>query len=209
MAAISSPATLLDTLATRDAASSSPAIRALTVVFFSVLTAAAAQFSAPLPFTQVPFTLQPMVVLLAGLTLGARLGCASQLLYLAAGAAGLPVFAASATLAPGILRLLGPTGGYLMAYPCAAFVVGALAERGLSRRYATSIVAMLAGLVIVYACGALWLGLFARVGTQSAAVGLTAALAAGVYPFALADVAKLFVAAAIVPGLWRLVGRPQ
>ena len=182
-------------------------IRIASVLFMTVLTAAAAQVSVPLPFTPVPFTLQPMVVLLAGLTLGSRLGPASQLLYLAAGIAGLPVFAASATLAPGVLRLLGPTGGYLLAYPLAAFVTGYLAERGLDRRYVTSVVAMLAGLVVIYASGALWLGLFARTLSGSTAVGFEAALLTGVYPFIIPDLIKLAGAAAVVPALWRLVGR--
>ena len=182
-------------------------VRAASVLFFTALTTAAAQISVPLPFTSVPFTLQPMVVLLGGLELGSRLGATSQLLYLAAGIAGLPVFAASPTLPPGALRLLGPTGGYLMAYPAAAFLVGYLAERGMDRRYLTSVLAMLAGLVVVYACGALWLGLFARTATGSAAVGLQSAFLSGVAPFVLADVTKLLLAAAIVPGLWRIVGR--
>jgi len=182
-------------------------IRFASVLFITVLTTAAAQISFPLPFTAVPFTLQPMIVLLGGLALGSRLGATSQVLYLAAGIAGLPVFAASATLPPGPLRLLGPTGGYLMAYPLAAFVVGYLAERGLDRRYVTSVVAMLVGLEIIYACGALWLGLFARTATGSAAVGVQSAVMTGVVPFVLADVMKLLVAAAIVPGLWRIVGR--
>ncbi len=100
----------------------------------------------PLPFTAVPFVLTPMVVLLAGAALGSRLGALSQMLYLAAGAAGLPVFAPSVTLPPGALRLLGPTGGYLLAYPVAAFVTGWLAERGWDRRYLSSAAAMLLGL---------------------------------------------------------------
>src|SRR5688572_9756646 len=157
--------TLVDTLASR--ADSSALIRAGAVLFVAALTAAAAQVSVPLPFTQVPFTFQPMVVLLGGLALGPRLGLASQILYLMAGIAGLPVFAASATLPPGALRLLGPTGGYLLAYPFAAFLTGYLAERGLDRRYLTSVLAMLAGLVVVYACGAAWLGMFARTETSA------------------------------------------
>ena len=149
-------ATLLNAVTTRvDDRGGEFAIRALSMLFITVLTAAAAQISFPLPFTQVPFTFQPMVVLVGGLVLGSRLGLASQMLYLAAGIAGLPVFAASATLPPGFLRLLGPTGGYLMAYPVAAFVVGALAERGFARRYASSVSAMLVGLVIIYAAGTL------------------------------------------------------
>jgi biotin transport system substrate-specific component len=197
--------TLVQTIAARR--DHTRAIRAASVLFITVLTIAAAQISVPLPFTAVPFTFQPMIVLLGGLALGSRLGATSQMLYLAAGIAGLPVFAASATLPPGALRLLGPTGGYLMSYPIAAFLVGYLAERGLDRRYVTSVMAMLAGLVVVYMCGALWLGLFARTGSGSAAIGLERAIATGVMPFVLADITKLLFAATVVPGLWRIVGR--
>lgn len=185
------------------------AIEVASVLFVTVLTAAAAQVSFPLPFTQVPLTFQPTVVLLGGLLLGARLGCASQVLYLMLGVAGLPVFAASVTLPPGPWRLLGPTGGYLMAYPVAAFVTGWLAQRGFDRRYLSSIVAMLAGLAILYASGTLWLAFFARTVTTHAAVGLQAALAAGVYPFVLPDLVKIAFAAASVPAAWRLIGAPE
>ncbi len=115
------------------------ALRAASVVFIAVLTAAAAQVSVSLPFTPVPLTLQPMVVLLGGAVLGSRLGFASQVAYLAAGIVGLPVFAASPLLPPGAARLLGPTGGFLMSYPVAAFVAGWLAQRGFDRHYLTSV----------------------------------------------------------------------
>jgi biotin transport system substrate-specific component len=197
-------ATLVDALASR--ADASPLIRLGAVLFVTALTAAAAQISAPLPFTQVPFTFQPMVVLLGGLALGPRLGLASQMLYLLAGIAGLPVFAASVTLPPGALRLLGPTGGYLMAYPIAALVTGYLAQRGFDRRYFTAVLAMLAGLLVIYACGATWLGVFARTGT-TAPIGLQTALVTGIYPFIAADVLKLLAAAGILPAFWRMFGR--
>jgi biotin transport system substrate-specific component len=171
------------------------------VAFVTVLTAIAAQISIPLPFTPVPFTFQPMVVLVGAMALGARLGMASQLVYLGLGIAGLPVFAASPALAPGVARLFGPTGGYLMAYPLAAFVAGSLAERGFDRRYLTSVVAMAAGLTIVFAGGVVWIGVF-----MPASRGWSAALAAGFYPFVLADLIKLFVAAALMPRLWTLIG---
>ena len=193
-----SNATFVDRLA---GPSHRTAIRIAATLFVTALTAAAAQISMPLPFTVVPFTFQPTVVLLGGLALGARWGMASQVLYLLAGIAGLPVFAASITLPPGALRLIGPTGGYLMSYPFAAFVAGYLAERGFDRRYLTSIVAMLAGLVVIYACGTVWLAASAR-----PASGLAAALAAGVYPFVIADLVKLGAAAAILPAFWRLTG---
>jgi len=196
-------ATLVDALSARGDASTALATRVAAVLFFTVFTAAAAQISIPLPFTQVPFTFQPTVVLLGGLMLGSRLGAASQFLYLAAGIAGLPVFAASLSLPPGALRLLGPTGGYLMAYPLAAFLVGALAQRGFDRRYVTSVLAMVVGLVVIYGCGVLWLSRTLPVG---AAADLTAAFAAGVAPFLLADLVKLAGAAGIAPGLWRLLG---
>jgi biotin transport system substrate-specific component len=180
-----------------------PAIRAASVVLLAALTAAAAQISIPLPFTPVPFTLQPMVVLLGGAALGARLGMAAQVLYLVAGLAGLPVFAASAVLPQGALRLLGPTGGYLMSYPFAAFVTGSLAERGFDRRYLTSVIAMACGLLVVFACGVTWLALFAK----PAAAGFSVALKTGLYPFVVADVIKLFIAAGVMPALWAVTGR--
>lgn len=178
-------------------------VRASAVVLMAALTAAAAQVSLPLPFTPVPFTLQPMIVLIGGAALGSRLGMSSQVLYLLAGIAGLPVFAASPLLPQGSLRLLGPTGGYLLAYPLAAFVAGWLAERGFDRRYAPSVIAMAAGLTIVFAFGVAWLAWFA----QPAAVGLDVALRTGLVPFLAADVIKLLVAAAVLPGVWALIGR--
>lgn len=181
------------------AADLSPAIRAATVLFVTVLTAIAAQVSVPLPFTPVPFTLQPMIVLLGGAVLGSRLGLTSQVLYLAAGIAGLPVFAASPVLLQGAARLLGPTGGYLMSYPFAAFVAGYLAERGFDRRYLTSVIAMTAGLALVFACGVAWMAWGAP------SLGWNASLRAGLYPFLPADVIKVFLAATILPVAWKVL----
>jgi biotin transport system substrate-specific component len=195
--------TLLATVAAR--VETRGAVRVAAVVLMAALTAAAAQISIPLPFTPVPFTLQPMVVLLGGAALGSRLGMASQVLYLLAGLAGLPVFAASPLLPQGPARLLGPTAGYLLSYPLAAFLTGALAERGFDRRYLTSVIAMFAGLACIFAGGVAWLAWMAR----PAALGLEAALQSGLYPFLPADIFKLFVAAAVLPAVWRLTnGRP-
>lgn len=194
------PATLLS-LATPDDRALAMAIRAAAVLFVTVLTAAASQVSVPVWFSPVPFTLQPVVVLLGGAVLGPWLGAASQFLYLAAGLAGLPVFAASAVLPQGPARLLGPTGGYLMSYPLAAFVSGWLASRGFDRRYLTSVVSMTAGLAVVFVGGVAWLATFMPESNR-----LGAALAAGAYPFVLADLAKICLAAAVLPGLWRLTG---
>jgi biotin transport system substrate-specific component len=193
---------LLQTL-TRGADFTLP-IRAAAVLFVTVLTAAAAQVSIPLPFTPVPLTLQPMVVLLGGAALGPRLGLTSQVLYLLAGIAGLPVFAASATLPQGPLRLLGPTGGYLMSYPFAACLTGLLAARGFDRRYLTSVLAMASGLAVIFTFGVTWLAFFAA----PAPVGLSAALAAGLYPFFPVDLIKICLASAIMPAVWRFL-EPQ
>jgi biotin transport system substrate-specific component len=187
--------TFLDAMTTRADSRYRVAERAGAVLFVTVLTAIAAQTSVPLPFTPVPFTFQPMVVLV-----GSRLGMSSQILYLALGIAGLPLFAASPILPQGAARLLGPTGGYLMAYPFAAFVAGSLAERGFDRRYETAVLAMVSGLAIVFAGGVLWLTLV------SSSHALSSALAVGFYPFIIADVLKLLVAAAVMPGLWKITG---
>jgi biotin transport system substrate-specific component len=172
------------------------------VLFVTVLTAIAAQISVPLPFTPVPFTLQPMVVLVGAAALGSRLGMASQILYLALGIAGLPVFAASPLLPPGAARLVGPTGGYLMSYPLAAFVAGSLAERGFDRRYFSAVFAMVCGLAIIFAGGLLWLTI-----TSRPARNFSTVLAAGFLPFIVPDVLKLLVAAAVMPGLWKITGK--
>ena len=179
------------------------AVRGWAVLFMTALTAAAAQVSFSIPFTAVPFTFQPIVVLMAGLALGPRLAVASQVLYLAAGIAGAPVFAFSPSLPMGIARLFGPTGGYLMSYPFAALVTGYLASRGWDRRYATTVLAMVCGFAVIYLCGALWLGLF--VSTATGPMGMTAALAQGVYPFIATDLVKVLGAAAVMPTFWKFI----
>ena len=178
-------------------------VRIAAVLFCATLIAATAQVSIPLSWTPVPLTLQPTIVLLSATVLGARLGSACLGVYLVAGMAGLPVFAWSPGLAPGIGRLLGPTGGYLLAYPVAAYLVGRLAERGMDRRYLTAVGAMLVGLGVIYLGGAAWLAVLGAPAGQS---GIAAAL--GVYPFIVADVVKLALAAPLLPSLRRFtVGR--
>jgi biotin transport system substrate-specific component len=176
-------------------------MRLASMLFLTALTAVAAQVSLHLPFTPVPLTLQPMIVLVGSAALGARLGASSQVLYLLLGIAGLPVFAASPILPQGFGRLLGPTGGYLLAYPIAAYVTGYLAERGFDRRYLTSLVAMFAGLAILFAGGVTWLAFF-----TIAPVGMSAALATGLYPFIIPDVIKVCVASGVLPVVWKLRG---
>ena len=194
---VSHASTILDQVSIRAASANAwTGVQLLSVVFVTVLTAAAAQLSFPLPFTPVPFTIQPMIVLVGAAVLGSRLGALSQIFYLMLGVAGLPVFAFSPELPQGFLRLLGPTGGYLMAYPIAAFVTGLLAERGLDRRYLTSILAMSAGLSIIFAGGVLWIARLA---------GLETALATGLYPFVIVDVIKVVAAGLVLPTAWKFL----
>jgi biotin transport system substrate-specific component len=198
---VSHASTILDQVSMRaGSANVWTSVRVLSVGFVAVLTAAAAQLSFPLPFTPVPFTIQPMIVLIGAAALGSRLGALSQILYLTLGLAGLPVFAFSPELPQGFLRLMGPTGGYLMAYPLAAFVTGLLAERGLDRRYLTSILAMAAGLAVIFAGGVLWL---------ANGVGMPAALASGLYPFVIVDVIKIVAAGLVLPSAWKFLSLPK
>jgi biotin transport system substrate-specific component len=170
-------------------------LRVLAVLFVTALTAAASQVSVPLPFTPVPLTLQPLVVLLGGAMLGARLGASAQVLYLGLGLAGMPVFAFAPDLPQGLLRLLGPSGGYLMAYPLAAFVTGALAQRGLDRRFLSSALSLAAGLAVIYSGGVLWL---------AKDLGLSIAMAVGLTPFVLVDAIKIAAAATVMPRAWKV-----
>ncbi|HYB97361.1 MAG TPA: biotin transporter BioY [Vicinamibacterales bacterium] len=189
--------TILDQVSVRAASARAwTGVQILSVLFFTVLTAAAAQLSFPLPFTPVPFTIADITVLMAGAVLGSRLGALSQILYLTAGIAGLPVFAFSAELPQGFLRILGPTGGYLMAYPVAAFVTGLLAERGMDRRYLTSMLAMAAGLAVILIGGVSWI---ARI------TGIPAALATGFYPFVVVDLIKVVAAGLVLPTAWKFL----
>jgi biotin transport system substrate-specific component len=157
----------------------------LGVAGFTVALAAAAQVAIPIPGTPVPITLQPMVVVLAGMMLGPAFGASSMLLYLALGAAGLPVFAPVG--APGIARLLGPTGGYLIAFPFAAFAAGMVAHRfpTFIGRWAGAML----GMVVIFAGGIAQLTILTGSVRQALAFGLT--------PFAAFDVLKALVAAAV------------
>ena len=165
--------------------SSSRRLTAVGVVGFAAAVAAAAQIAIPLPFTPVPLTLQPMLVILAGMMLGPVAGAASMALYLAAGAVGLPVFTPLG--APGVARFLGPTGGYLIAYPAAAWVAGTLFRRATSRTMRW--LAGVAGVAMIYLGGVTQLALLNGDAARAIAMGVT--------PFAALDLVKAWVAAAI------------
>jgi len=169
-------------------------LSALGVVGFAIALAAAAQVAIPLPGTPVPMTLQPLVVVLAGMMLGPTLGAASMVLYLAAGAMGAPVFAPGGL--PGVARLLGPTGGYLVGYVAAAFIMGVLAERGWDRSLLRVTLMMAVGHLVIFAFGLLWL---------THLVGPAKAWAVGAAPFMAGTILKTALAAALMKGAWSLV----
>ena len=123
------------------------------VVSFSILTAISAQVS--IPIKPVPLTLQTMVVLLAGAFLGAKNGAYSQVLYIFLGAVGLPVFAQTADGTMGFARLISPTGGYLLAFPVAAYLVGLMTKK--NQRYLTVIISMFIAELVVILFGTLYL----------------------------------------------------
>lgn len=161
------------------------------------LTAIAAQFSFLLPGTPVPVTGQTAAVLLAGGALGASRGAFAQLAYLAVGAAGAPVFTQGAH---GPDAVLGATGGYLVAFPIAAFVVGSLASRGHDRRIPSSVLALLAGSAVIYGIGVPWLAV-------NLGVGLAEAANLGLWPFLAGDFVKACLAGVLLPAVWRATSK--
>jgi len=150
-----------------------------------------------LPTLPIPMTLQPFAVLLVGAVLGSRRGALALIVYLLEGAAGLPVFAG---VAPGLAYFAGPTAGYLFAFPIAAFVVGALAERGWDRRFISAVAVMAVGQVIILAMGFAWLTAF---------VGVREAFLVGVAQFLPGDALKILLAATALPLGWRCVRRVE
>ena len=151
------------------------------------------------PFYPVPITMQTFVVLAVGIAYGWRLGAATIILYLVEGAAGLPVFAGTPEKGIGFAYMLGPTGGYLIGFVLAAAATGWLAERGWDRSYVKTALAMLAGNVVIYIPGLLWLGTV--LGWDKPI------LEWGLIPFLFGDTAKLLLAALLMPTLWRFLGR--
>lgn len=165
----------------------------LLVVGGSLLVALLAQVRIPLPFTPVPLTGQTFAVLLVGALLGARRGAWSLALYLLQGALGAPVFAGGKA---GLVHLFGPTGGYLLGFLAAAWLVGWFAERGGERRLPISLLTFLLGEAVIYLFGLPWLAFF---------VGWERVLIAGLLPFLPGDLIKVIAAALALPAAWRLL----
>jgi len=158
----------------------------------SLLVALSAQVAVGYP---VPITAQTFAVLMLAALLGPRRAALCLLAYIAEGAAGLPVFAQGKA---GFAVLRGLTGGYIIGFVPAAYLVGFLARKGWDRRISTTVLAMIFGNVVIYAFGLLWL---------SALVGFQNALAGGLRPFILADLLKIALAVAVLPSAWKLLER--
>ncbi|HUY81324.1 MAG TPA: biotin transporter BioY [Acidobacteriaceae bacterium] len=176
-----------------------PASRAarvtLSVIAGSALLAISAHVSVPLFITPVPFTLQPMAVLLLGLLLDPAVAFATLAAYLLEGAAGLPVFAPVGL--GGAFALLGPSAGFLWAYPLAVVLVSKLYRSGRAKTFTWAALAATAGAIVYFTGGALW---FAVTLHQSLGISLKMT----VWPFVAGDALKVVLAAAIVTGLYRL-----
>ena len=164
------------------------------IVLGALFVAALAQVEIPLPFTPVPITGQTFGVLLVGAALGSKRGAAALASYLALGIVGLPFFAGGAH---GLGVVVGATGGYLIGFVIAAYLIGVLADRGLERSVRTSLLPFVVGTLIIYVCGVAWLAVMLG--------NLSKALAAGLLPFLIGDALKLVAASLALPGAWRFV----
>ena len=166
------------------------------VVAAAALTALAAQWRILLPFTPVPITGQTFAVLLTGAALGWKLGASGQMLYVAVGALGAPVFSSASG---GMEVIRGATGGYLIGFIFAAGLVGWMAEHRQDRTFATMFTAFLLGSAVIYLFGVI--GLMIATGWA-----LPEAIEKGVVPFLIGDLIKAAAAGLLLPGAWRLVG---
>jgi len=162
---------------------------------FSLLTAASAQVV--IPMWPVPITGQTFAVLLTGALLGSRLGALAIIAYLIEGASGLPFFAGGHF---GLAHLVGPTGGYLISFPAAAYITGAFAEHGWDRRFLSAAAAMAIGSAVILFCGWAWLSFAFHTPPM-------VALVTGVVKVIPGDIIKILLAAAVLPSGWKLVGR--
>ena len=165
------------------------------VIGFSLLTALSAQIVIPVP--PVPFTAQTFAVVLTGALLGSRLGAITMIVYLIEGAFGLPFFSGGSG---GYWHLVGPIGGYLVAFPAAAYITGAFAEHEWDRRFLTAVAAMAIGTLVILLAGWMWFSLVVR--TSPALTVFDTVL-----KFIPGDVLKICLAAAVLPSGWKLLKR--
>lgn len=195
MSSIALAPTLTPPLAGSSARTTVVAREAVLVLIGVALLAGAAQVVIPLSFTPVPITGQTLAALLVGGAYGLYRALPTLLAYLAIGAAGAPIFAEGGH---GLGALIAASGGYLVGMVMAAAMVGAAADRGWDRRLLTSLTAMLAGSITIYAIGATWLAV-------SLDVNASTAVDLGVTPFILGDLTKIALAGSVLPAAWALL----
>lgn len=171
------------------------------ILLGSLFVAVFAQLSIPLPFSPVPITGQTFAVLLVGMALGSRRGALALTAYLAEGIAGLPVFAEAKF---GLATVQGPTGGYLLGFIAAAWLVGLLAEKGFDRGLVKTLAAMAIGSALIYLCGVVWLSPFV-----GGFAGENGAIALGMSPFLIGDAIKAVAAALLLPAAWKFLGNAK
>ena len=166
------------------------------VLGLTLFTALCAQVSVPLPFTPVPLTLQTFAVLAGAAALGAERSVIAQVIYVVLAVAGAPVLAGGAS---GMSSITGPTGGYIVGFVAASYVVGRIAERGATRQVVATVSSYVAGTAVIYVLGVSWLSYATHMSVRDAIV-------AGMIPFLIGDALKALAAGAALPSAWKLTG---
>jgi biotin transport system substrate-specific component len=192
---IQSPRTLLD-LARPESAPARLATATAAILFGVCLLTLSAKVQ--VPFWPVPMTMQTLVVLMLGMAYGSRMAAGTVLAYLLVGAAGFPVLAGTPARGIGLAYMMGPTGGFLIGFLLAAWLVGFLAERGFDRSLVACGAAMLLGHAVISLSGVVWL---------AALLGTTKAIEVGFMPFLASSVLKTALGAVAMPVIWRVVER--
>jgi biotin transport system substrate-specific component len=157
----------------------------------SILLALLARLSIPVPFSPVPITGQTFGILFLGAILGSRLGVLSVIAYISEGLVGLPVFAGGTG---GFMYLFGPTGGYLIGFIAAAYLVGYLSEKGFTNKFISTLMTMIIGTAIIFIFGISWLAVTA---------GFETALRIGLYPYISGAAVKIILATVVVNSINR------
>jgi biotin transport system substrate-specific component len=194
MAQTHTATTMLDTTLPRGRSARWATAAAAVFLGMCLLTVSA---KVQVPFWPVPMTLQTLVVLMLGMAYGSRLAAGTALAYLCAGAAGLPVLAGTPERGIGLAYMMGPTGGFLVGFVVAAFLVGLLAERGWDRSFLKCAAAMVLGHVAITLTGLAWL---------SVLLGTSKAIELGLMPFLASSALKTALGAALMPMAWRVLG---
>ena len=190
-----SPRTLLD-LARPEGPTAKLATTAGAVLLGVCLLTLSAKIK--VPFWPVPMTMQTLAVLMIGMAYGSRMAAGTVLAYLLAGAAGLPVFAGTPERGIGLAYMMGPTGGFLLGFLLAAWVVGFLAERGFDRTLLRCGIAMLIGNALMVLSGVIWL---------AAPLGVAKAIQVGFVPFMYGTMLKVVLGTVAMPVIWHFVSR--